>query len=401
MKRQFYIMLLVVLVTTTAAFSQTSTVVGLSAQTASQMAPGWNLGNTMEAIGGEMGWQHTPTTRQLISFVKAQGFRSVRIPCSWDIHSDEQGRIDPAWMSRVQEIVRYCIDDSLYVVLNDHWDNGWIEVRGFTASTDSFQLVTEDMIIEKIQRLTDLWTQIATAFQDFDHHLLFAGLNEPFQEYRLFNGRHRQLTPILMRYNQAFVNAVRATGGRNAQRLLVVQAPATNITSATSPDVAFAMPADPAGSGRLMLEVHYYDPWNFCGEAADAKWFWGKSNHVSGDAHNCEWGEQEDMERMLQALDTKFVSQGYPVVIGEYGANWRQLSHHQKQHNRSVHDWYCEFNQRAITHGCVPMAWDVNVPDCHGERGVFTLIDRERLSVFNAPAMQGIRRGSKINRRQR
>jgi len=366
-----------------------------TALTAQCMSPGWNLGNTMEAPGGETDWQKTRTTRQLIDFVKAQGFRSIRIPCSWDVHSDAQGKIDPAWIARVKEIVSYCIEDSLYVLLNDHWDNGWIEVRGFTASTESFQPVTEDIITAKIQRLTDIWTQIATAFRDFDHHLLFAGLNEPFQEYRLFNGRHQELTPILMRYNQAFVNTVRATGGGNAKRTLVVQAPATNIESATSPKVGFAMPTDPAGAGHMMLEVHYYDPWNFCGEANNAKWFWGKANHVEGDSHNCEWGEQQAMERLMQALDTKFVSQGYPVIIGEYGANWRQVPHHQAQHDQSIRDWYRELNQRAVSHGCIPMVWDVNVADRHGERGVFTLIDRERLSVFNTLALQGIQEGNK------
>ncbi len=390
MGRRFFITLLVVFAATTVVFAQRDGRTPSAVDMARMMAPGWNLGNTLEAPGGETDWQSTRTTRQLIDFIKAQGFRSVRIPCAWDVHSDAQGRIDPAWIARVREIVGYCIDDSLYVLLNDHWDNGWIEVKGFTASTEEFLPVTREIVESKILRLADLWTQIANAFSDFDHHLLFAGLNEPFQEYRLFHDHHQQLTPILMHYNQTFVNTVRTTGGNNANRTLVVQAPATNITSATSPGIAFSMPTDPAGSGHMMLEVHYYDPWNFCGEAGDSKWFWGAANHVEGDTHNCEWGEQQDMERLMQALDSKFISKGYPVIIGEYGAAWRQLSQYQRQHDQSVQDWYRELNLLAVRYGCVPMVWDINRPDRKGEQGTFTLIDRERLSVFNVHAMKGI-----------
>lgn len=193
---------------------------------AKDMYPGWNLGNTMEAAGNglaaETAWQTTKTTREIIAYIKAQGFKSVRIPCSWEIHSTN-GKIDAEWMGRVKEIVDYCIDEGLYVMLNDHYDGGWIEVLGFSKSTDRYEAVDEATIAEKTSRLKDIWTQIANAFQNYDEHLLFAGLNEPFQEYNLFNDKHQQLTPILLRYNQAFVEAVRATGGNNAKRILIVQ----------------------------------------------------------------------------------------------------------------------------------------------------------------------------------
>ena len=110
---------------------------------APNMYPGWNLGNTLEAVGGETGWQHTVTSKAVIDYVKAQGFKSVRIPTAWRIHADATGKIDQAWMTRVKEIVNYCIDDGLYVVLNDHWDNGWIEVDGFSKSHDSYQPLAE------------------------------------------------------------------------------------------------------------------------------------------------------------------------------------------------------------------------------------------------------------------
>lgn len=387
MQKRRYLLMLATLLVVTVVYAG-------AREHARQMHPGWNLGNTLEATEGETGWQDTRTTQKIIDFVKAQGFRSVRIPCAWNIHCDAQRRIDPAWLSRVQEIVRYCLNDGLYVVLNDHWDGGWIEVEGFSSSTKTFQPVTEEIVTDKILRLVDLWTQIAIAFRDFDDHLLFSGLNEPFQQYNLFNGRHQELTPILMRYNQTFVNTVRATGGRNAQRTLIIQTPSTSIASATDPAVAFSVPTDMAGADHLMVEVHYYEPWNFCGQEDGGAWFWGKDNLVEGDDHNSSWSDEAHMERMMQALDDKFVSRGYPVIIGECGANWRQLPHHQAQHDASIRYWYSELNRRAVNHGCVTMLWDINVPDRKGDHGTFTVIDRQHLQVFNPIALEGILAGT-------
>lgn len=364
---------------------------------ASRMYPGWNLGNTMEATGdglaAETSWQTTKTTQEIISFVQSQGFRSVRIPCSWDIHSDQQGRIDPQWLARVKEIVDACIRCGLYVVLNDHWDNGWIEVKGFSKTDKSYEKVDEQTIRAKIQRLQELWTQIANAFKDYDEHLLFAGLNEPFQQYNLFHGRHQELTPVLQRYNQAFVDAVRRAGGKNKKRILVVQTPGINISSAVDEKIHFTMPGDPAGKGRLMVEVHYYDPWDFCGQEEGGKWFWGQSHHVAGDDHNCQWGEEDWTAKQFAAMKKKFYDQGYPVVLGEYGAQWREVGSRQKEHDASIKAWFKDVTRKAISNGCVPMVWDINSIQQHGEKGTMTLLDRAHLRIFNQAAVDGIAEG--------
>ncbi len=149
------------------------------------MYPGWNLGNTLEGgdparIFGRMlvwepetAWQSTKTTQVLIDAVKAAGFKSVRIPCSWvmgHITDADNCTIDPAWMKRVKEVVDYCINDGLYVIINQHWDGGWIEHNGLTANTD---------INTTKAQLSKIWTQIANEFKAYDEHLLFAGMNEP------------------------------------------------------------------------------------------------------------------------------------------------------------------------------------------------------------------------------
>jgi endoglucanase len=388
MMKRLYIMLLVALVATT-AFSADARWL------ASQMYPGWNLGNTMEGTGGETSWQSTTTTQAIIDYVRSQGFRSVRIPCSWDIHCDGQGVIDPSWMARVKQIVDYCIADGLYVVLNDHWDNGWIEVQGFSRSTAQFEPVDEAVVTAKIARLKILWTQIALAFKDYDDHLLLSGLNEPFQQYNLFHDRHQELTPILLRYNQAFVDAVRATGGGNAQRTLVCQGPSTSITSTTDSAIGFHMPTDPAGAGHLMVEVHYYEPWDFCGVEEHGKRFWGAERHVADSEYNCTWGEPGHPKQRFSRMKAKFFDHGYPTIIGEYGANWRQIDAFQTQHDASIKAWFRDVTQQAISNGCVPMVWDINSPDRQGERGTMTIINRANLTIFCPWALEGIQEAVK------
>lgn len=364
-----------------------------AAAIAKSMYPGWNLGNTLEATGGETSWQPTVTSQAIISKVKEVGFNSVRIPCAWNEHMDENGVIDAEWINRVRDIVNYCINAGLYVVLNDHWDGGWIEVLGFSKSTDSYVPVKENYIKAKEDALKALWTQVANAFAGYGDHLLFAGLNEPFQEYSLFNGRHEELTPLLCRYNQAFVEAVRATGGNNAKRTLVVQGPSTNIDSSVQ-----YMTADklPEAAGALMVEIHYYDPGQFCGTfdatGANAFYFWGNGNHSTD--HNATYGEESYMQAQFAKLKTAYTSQGYPVIIGEYAAQQRTIDGDQAKHNASVKYYYKCINQYAINNGVVPFAWDTNDPNSqNGEGGSSTIIDRSKVSLVGVNAMAGILEG--------
>ena len=347
---------------------------------AKAMYPGWNLGNTMEAgdmannftnaggLGAETAWQSTQTTKALIDFVKAQGFKSVRIPTSWvmgHITDAENMTIDPAWLARVKEIVDYCISDGLYVFINDHWDGGWIEVEGFSKTSSSYEAVDETIIAEKVNKLKKLWTNIATYFKDYNEYLMFAGLNEPFQEYSLFGTRHSELTPILERYNQAFVDAVRATGGNNAKRVLIVQGPSTNISSTVN---YFNLPTD-TENGKLMVEVHYYEPWDFCGSNATK-----------------DWNADASVKTSFESLKTKFVNHDIPVVIGEYGANWQENT---ESHNDAIRRYFKSVVENAGNCGIVPFAWDINVVSYPN----MSIINRTGLSVWNTPAMTGITEG--------
>ncbi len=363
-----------------------------------QMAPGWNLGNTMEAgnnannftnkggLGAETSWQQTKTTQQLIDYVKARGFKSVRIPCAWVMGHLSDGNnytIDPQWMARVKEIVDYCLQANLYVIINDHWDGGWLE--NHIADTNINTINKNKTILHA------LWTQIATAFRDYDERLLFAGLNEP-------NADNQNATNNLVQYEQVFIDAVRATGGNNTRRVLVVQGPSTNIDH-TCNFMKDNLPHDSA-EGRLMIEVHYYNPWQFWGMEKDESWgkvfyYWGEGNHHPGSQHNATWGEEADMRSQLQKMKTNFVDKGIPVVIGEFGANWRNVSNlsgeSQEKHNASIKAHYRELHRLCKElGGMAPYTWDINVANQNGTKGIMTLINRSSLSIYGTYAMEGI-----------
>lgn len=366
-----------------------------SAQTAmdiaAKMYPGWNLGNTLEAgpcswlsndVDYETGWQGTKTTQEIIDYVKEKGFRSVRIPCSWHIHMDSNHKIKKQWMDRVQEIVDYCIKDSLYVVLNDHYDNGWIE--------RSFDSQTPQSIEQNCAMLDNMWQQIATRFRDYDHHLLFAGLNEP-DAGRDDNNRKAEID-ALVKYEQTFINTVRATGGNNATRVLVVQGPCTDIS--VSYDYA-ELPIDPTPSA-LMFEVHFYSPYNFCQMEKDESWgnafyYWGASNHFPSSTHNPYWGEEDFVISELEKMKEKFTSKGIPVYLGEFGALWRTMpsGESQNKHNASIYAWYKTVTQHAVSNGIIPVVWDIN----YSQRPSVTIIDRNNLSIYCQRAYDGIIEG--------
>ena len=371
---------------------------------APKMYPGWNLGNTLEGggtdnvytnnggLGAEKAWQGTTTTQEIIDFVAAQGFKSVRIPAAWvmgHIVDGEEGMtIDAAWMARVKEIVDYCINDGLYVVLNDHWDGGWIQG---TFKKD----ITEPTVQANCEKMKRLWTQIAEAFKDYDEHLLLAGLNEPEAE------TEAQIK-ALMTYEQAFIDAVRATGGNNASRTLVVQGPNTSI-ELSSKYVDMSKFVDTA-SKALMIEVHYYSPPQFTGvwegpNGDEPYYFWGSGNHVPSGSYvkyNATWGEEAYVREQMQMMKENFVDKGYPVILGEYGANWREFSNSsiQKKHDASIWLFHKTINEEAIKRGIIPYVWDINNPNRYGTGGIMCIIDRSKPAVFDQNSLDGIMEGA-------
>ena len=313
---------------------------------AKRMHVGWNLGNTLEAICDENAWGAGKTSQKLIDSVKAAGFNTVRIPVSWFCHSDTiSNKINKKWIARVKEVVDYCIKDDLYVIINMHWDKGWLENRINTANQEE---------VNKRQYI--YWTQIAKYFKNYDEHLLFAGANEP-------NAANAAQLDILMSYYQTFVDAVRATGGNNTSRTIIVQGPETNIEKTL--DLMNSLPKDKI-QDRMMVEVHYYTPFQFCLMEKEASWgkpfyYWGKDNHSETDVeHNSTWGEEAMVDKLFGDLKTKYVDKGIPVILGEFGAYKRKLSAPSDQalNEKSVEFFGKYVVKSALENGIIPYYWD-------------------------------------------
>lgn len=314
---------------------------------------GWNIGNTLEAYNGttpsETAWGNPRITENLIKSIKAAGFNAVRLPTAWDGYIEDRStyKIQDAWLNRVDEIVNWCVENDMYVIVNIHWDGGWLEEH-----------CTEDKKAENLKEQKALWTQIATKLGGYDEHLLFAGANEP-------NVENATQMSVLIEYEQAFIDAVRATGGRNYKRTLIVQGPATDIDKTNS--LFLNMPTDVV-EGRLMAEVHYYAPWQFCGLDDDASWgkvfyFWGEGNHTSNTERNSTWGEEDYLATEFTKMQQQFVNKGIPVILGEYGAikdrsasitDATELAAHKK----SRYDFNMKVTREAKNHGLVPFMWD-------------------------------------------
>lgn len=317
---------------------------------AAEMGVGWNLGNTLEAIGGEIAWGNPKVTKPFIDQVKAAGFNAIRIPVAWSQFSDASNfTIDPAWMDRVQEVVDYAIDNDMYVLLNNHWDEGWMQ------PTFAQQNYVND-------RLEKMWIQIALHFRDYNDHLLFAGTNEVMVTGDYGAPKTEHYT-VQNSFNQTFVDAVRSTGGRNAYRNLVVQTFNTNIDFGIS---FFEMPED-LTEDRLMVEVHFYDPYEFALREEDEVSQWGKD--ATDATKKASWGDEAHVDAQFLKVKSAYVDKGIPVLVGEYGAISRM--------NIADHETYREYYLAYVTasmkaNGLVPFYWDNGFGGNHG----FALFDR-------------------------
>jgi len=314
---------------------------------------GINFGNTMESYPDEGVWVSSKITSSYVKFVKSLGFNAVRIPCSWvwaHLSDRKKATIDPAWLARVKQVVGWCVANDMYVILNAHGDNGWLERNVNTLKQDSINAM------EKA-----IWQQIATTMRDFDEHVLLAGTNEPSVD-------NAGQMAILNGYHETFIKAVRSTGGRNSYRVLVVQGASTD--SYKTSQLMTTLPHDPVPN-RLMLEVHFYSPYNFNmvhdGDLSGVKavYYWGAGNHSTIDPdRNATFGEEDAVVAELGQMK-KFVDQGIPVVIGEY-ATFRRTPEFGAgtpldtlMHNKSVDYWTTFVTKTMKANGFLPFWWEI------------------------------------------
>jgi aryl-phospho-beta-D-glucosidase BglC (GH1 family) len=346
---------------------------------ASKIVIGWNIGNSLEAIGGETAWGNPRITQALIDLVKQSGFNAVRIPCSWNQYmaNSATAQLKTDWLNRVKEVVQYCINNDMYVLLNIHWDGGWLENNCTLAKQE-----------ENNAKQQAFWEQIAAHLRDFDEHLLFASANEP-------NVSDATQMAVLSSYHQTFINAVRSTGGKNSYRVLVIQGPSTDIEKTNK--FMSVLPSDNVPN-RLMVEIHYYTPWNFCGLTEDATWgkmfyYWGKDYHSTTDPErNASWGEEETVDANFKLMKTKFTDLGIPVILGEYSAVRRSAltGDALTNHLASRAFFFKYVTKQAKANGLIPFYWDNGATGNNGS----ALFNRNTNTVFDQQALDALIQGA-------
>ena len=253
---------------------------------------GWNLGNSLDAVGwgnnSETSWGNPVVTKELILEVKKAGFDAVRIPTTWYRHVDDDINVDEVWFDRVQTVVDYAYDEGMYVILNAHHENWY----------DPYNSNQKDAV----KKMKKLWSQIAERFKDYGERLIFEGMNEPRWRNTQFewNGGNSEGRSVVNKLNEAFVKAVRATGGNNRYRALMIP---TYAASASSLD-GFTVPDDKS----LIVSIHAYSPYFFAMDANGTSKFDPNNTNSTG-----------ELTWLADTLYDRFISKGVGAIIGECG----------------------------------------------------------------------------------
>ena len=352
------------------------------------MGPGWNLGNQLESVTDnvpqETNWGNPVITEKLIQSVKAAGFKSIRIPVSYfaKIDDDKDYTIDSKWLDRVQEVVNYCIKNDLYAVINIHGD-------GYNTIDGSWLLCNGKNQTEIKKKYKKVWKQIAERFKNYDEHLLFESMNEEFDGS--YSEPNKEYYQNINDYNQIFVDTVRKTGDNNTKRWLIIPGWNTNIDY-TAGDYGFKLPTDQyrdksidKEEQRIMISVHYYSPWDFCGGENGVITQWG--NEADDPSKTSTTCDETYMKNQLNLMKTTFADKGYPVFIGEYGSIGKTSYDSENEYYRAY--FARKLCQLSRKNGCIPMYWDNGYNGVHG----FGLFDRTTCEITQPVIIDAIMEG--------
>jgi endoglucanase len=367
------------------------------------MTVGWNLGNTFDSHWNGRAWKtiNSPrdqetlwgnpvTSKAMIDKIKASGFNTVRIPVTWYIFTDPgpHYKINDAWMNRIQEVVDYVIGNGMFCILNTHhedyqrgtgaqgdWECGWLRLY-YTEGSDRQPVNTGRPLsdLEKAAikgQLGKIWEQIAERFKNYDEHLIFEGLNEP--RTIGFNNSNREAwaeqSGFLNELLQTFVDTVRAGGGKNPDRHLMVSPFFASIgmdTMDRDGRIGFFINRqtkklfinDPRN--RLIVSVHYYEPWGFVSAPSNSQWFSATFDITKGPVSS-------NINNVLKILEDNFVKNGIPVIMGETGAIHRDIAGHDAERAK----WAEYYISKLKELGVPSVIWD--------DGGSFKLFDRSGL----------------------
>lgn len=325
-----------------------------SRQIADAIKVGWNLGNTFDCydsnhtkISTETSWGNIKTTEEMINGIKDAGFNAIRIPVTWGEHMDGNV-IQTEWLDRIQEVVDYAYNNNMFVIINMHHDDYiWFNPTESEYSKDS-------------QKLISIWEQISERFKDYGDRLLFEGMNEPrtIDSENEWMGGTPEERAVINKYEQDFVNTVRASGGNNSERTLIITSYAASAETAAIDDVI--IPDDK----NIILSVHYYAPWKF-------------SEGIDSDFTD---NGKSELDNKFAELKEKFIDKGTPVIIGEFGCV-------NATDNATRAEYYNYYISSAKTNGIKCFVWDNGKSSGESSFGLF---NRGNLS-WNEEVLNGIK----------
>ncbi len=329
-----------------------------SAEIVADIKVGWNLGNTLDSyntgksgLSTETGWGNLKTTEAMIIGVKNAGFNAIRVPVTWDEHMDGD-TIQQEWLSRVKEVVDYAYDNDMYVILNMHHDDYiWFDPNDSEYAGDSAKLIK-------------IWQQISAAFRDYGDRLLFEGMNEPrtVGSSAEWTGGTAAERKIVNKYEQDFVDTVRASGGNNADRTLVITSYAASADDVALNDVVIP------GDSHVILSLHYYAPWKFS----------------SGQSTTFGSSDKSELDSKFARLKSKFIDKGTPVIIGEFGCV-------ATADDATRAEYYKYYIASAKSQGIKCFVWDNGVKS--GKDG-YSLYNRGA-QTWNETILAGVMEGAK------
>ena len=339
-----------------------------SAEIVGMMELGFNIGNTFDASGGnvqtrESQWGNVAVTQEFVDAIYDAGFNTVRIPITWYgfIADDGSYTINPDYLARIKEVVDYCYNDGLFVIINAHHEP-WINRKDLNTA---YKEVAEE--------LNAVWAQVATYFANYDQHLIFEGMNEPRMAGTDGEWNGNADAYYAVNYlNQVFVNAVRSTGlGHNGERCLMIPGYAASSSSEIMRTVAI-----PTYKGQavenLIVSVHSYTPYEFC--LTD-----NRNNFING-------LDTGSIDSVFRDIYTTFVQNGIPVVIGETGAT-------NSGDNTEARVAWAEYTaQKAASYGIPIILWDNGAAgksggECH------SYIKRRTNEVLFPEIFEALKRG--------
>ena len=323
---------------------------GYAWDVARKLGLGWNLGNQLDAhvdgMPDETCWGNGKATQQTFNKLAEAGITSVRIPVTWlgKVGEAPDYSIDKAWLNRVMDMVTYAENAKLNVIINLHHDGAdsqyWLSIKRASASEEANDSIKA--------QLKAMWTQIAQKFKYKGEFLIFESMNEIHDGGwgwgDNLNDQGKQYA-ILNEWNQVFVDAVRAVGGENDDRFLGIPGYCTNADLTLK---HLALPEDGA-DGRLMVAVHFYDPYEYTLNAKFSEW-----GHTGASGKKETWGDEDNVKKVFGQLSEKYVAQGIPVYIGEMGC-----VHRGNERAESFRKYYLEYVCKAAReYGMAPFYWD-------------------------------------------